>query len=1029
MIKLDLTSCPAHECSHVSFITNFNAYAQTYWCSKCTKYFSTRKTFHVHQKDVKCSTKPKVVYRNNIYDYKRDDIYQYLERQYELFINNKITIPYFIVYDFESILAPDDIKTGVRPNKSDPITTYTQEHQPVSCSVFSNIPGYNSEPKFFLNKGDTFLFIYEFVNYLREMKSAVGHLVSREIEHFKNIICNHLKIDEWEKTPRPVQYRFNRLLYVPVISFNGQKYDLQVIKNYLFSILYQPRVIKKGNAYMCVFAENLKFLDMCNYLQAGTSYRQFLQAFNATQEKGFFPYSWLTSLDVLNETKLPSKDKFYNDLHDQPISNEDYLICKKIWKKNKMKTMVDYLRYYNNCDVVPFVESIETMVKMYRKRGVNLFQDAMSLPGVSLKLLFSQTRDPYLCPSNEIEYKMMSDAVIGGPSVIFSRLSECGKTYIKPHKYPDPKICKNILGLDANALYLYCIGSQMPSGLFKHRVLDKKNTNQLKTRSKARFYKMEVKWLMCMEKELGVPLITSLSAGSQQRVMTMGLDVNGQVKPEMLYVDGYYRNPITNERIVCELYGCYHHSCLICYGVNTNRVYKYYKTIERENKLKALPNVRLITLWEHDYETFMNGKMTGMTITRFQYLESLLPPTLLEKKKTMAISSLVNKIKSDSIFGMVRCSVEIAKDFHPYYCDFPPIYKIVEMTRDKLEGYMKEYANKNKLLSTPQKMLFASMFAHDQVFITPQLKWFYDQNKFHNTEVFKIFNITEMLEFNPKRSFKNFMDQVTADRMSGDTDPSQKIQALISKNIGNASYGKTILNKEKLFNIKYVDEKKSYELMNDPSFIDINEIHPDLFEMKVRNKTIYQDLPKTVGGFVYAFAKLHMVSFYYDFINKFLDPTKFELLQMDTDSLYMALAEEKLADCVKNELKPEFDKIKDTWLANPAVKTSLRQPGLFKTEFEGVGYVGLNSKSYFCLGKFENKIGCKGVQKTKRNKLSMKVYKSVLFGEKPHEVINKGFKSYNGKIYTYAMKKNGLQCFYAKRKVLKDKVHTTTLPI
>ena len=633
LIKLDLTTCSTHGCSHVSFITNFIMYGSAYYCDKCTKIFKSLRTYKKHQKEVSCSTKSKVVYKNIVYDYKRNDIYRYLERRYELSVSDKIVNPYFIVYDFESILIPDNVKTGVRPNKSDPITVYSQEHHPVSCSVFSNIPGYNLEPKFFLNKGDTQFFISEFVNYLREMNLAVGHMLNSKFDHLRNIICDHLKIDFWYKTPRGIRNKFNQLLYTPVISFNGQKYDLHIIKNYLFQILKEPRTIKKGNAYMCVFAENLKFLDMCNYLQAGTSYRQFLQAFNATQEKGFFPYSWLTDLNVLNETKLPSKDKFYNDLLDQPISNEDYLACKKIWEENNMKTMVDYLRYYNNCDVVPFVESIETMVKMYREKGVNLFQDAMSLPGVSLKLLFSQTRDPYLCPSNEMEYKIMSDAVIGGPSVIFSRFSKVGETYIKPHKYKKPKLCKTILGLDANALYLYCIGSYMPSGLFKHRTLDKKNNTRLKTQPKSRFYSMEIKWLMVMEKELGVPLITSLSPGSQQSVMIPSLDSNGEAKQEMVFVDGYYKNPITNERTICELYGCYHHSCLSCYGTNTNRIDKYRKTIERENKLKSLPNVRLITLWEHDYETFMNSKMTGMDVTRFQYLNSLVPPTLLEKKK------------------------------------------------------------------------------------------------------------------------------------------------------------------------------------------------------------------------------------------------------------------------------------------------------------------------------------------------------------------------------------------------------------
>ena len=50
-----------------------------------------------------------------------------------------------------------------------------------------------------------------------------------------------------------------------------------------------------------------------------------------------------------------------------------------------MKTFADCLRYYNNLDVGPFLEALETMRSFYANLGIDIFNDAVSLPGVLLK--------------------------------------------------------------------------------------------------------------------------------------------------------------------------------------------------------------------------------------------------------------------------------------------------------------------------------------------------------------------------------------------------------------------------------------------------------------------------------------------------------------------------------------------------------------------------------------------------------------------------------------------------------------------
>ena len=53
-------------------------------------------------------------------------------------------------------------------------------------------------------------------------------------------------------------------------------------------------------------------------------------------------------------------------------------------------------------------------------------------------------------------------------------------------------------------------------------------------------------------------------------------------------------------------------------------------------------------------------------------------------------------------------------------------------------------------------------------------------------------------------------------------------------------------------------------------------------------------------------AKLRMLEFYYLFLDRYLQREDFELLEMDTDSLYLAIAAPSLQEAVRPALKTEF---------------------------------------------------------------------------------------------------------------------------
>ena len=54
-----------------------------------------------------------------------------------------------------------------------------------------------------------------------------------------------------------------------------------------------------------------------------------------------------------------------------------------------MKTLKDFLIWYNNLDVVPFVEAVCKQRKFYEQFNLDMLQDGVSIPGLSEKMMFN----------------------------------------------------------------------------------------------------------------------------------------------------------------------------------------------------------------------------------------------------------------------------------------------------------------------------------------------------------------------------------------------------------------------------------------------------------------------------------------------------------------------------------------------------------------------------------------------------------------------------------------------------------------
>ena len=144
--------------------------------------------------------------------------------------------------------------------------------------------------------------------------------------------------------------------------------------------------------------------------------------------------------------------------------NYDWL--HQLWREKEWSTFADYLKWYNDLDVTPMISAIDNMNNFYKERKIDFIHQAISLPGIAMRVCFDSVTDPnaefhLFNNKNKDIYKLFNNNIVGGPSIIFNRHHEAGKTFSRNNLN---KPCEQIVGYDANALYLWAIGQPMPSG-------------------------------------------------------------------------------------------------------------------------------------------------------------------------------------------------------------------------------------------------------------------------------------------------------------------------------------------------------------------------------------------------------------------------------------------------------------------------------------------------------------------------------------------------------------------------------------
>ena len=432
-------------------------YCHSYRCQNCgDSLWKCPRDLHRHESV--CEGGIRRIYPGGVYQ-PSPSIFQRLDDEGFVVIEDLKYYPYRATFDFECYFSDERL-----PANSDK-RQWSARHVPLSVSVASNVPGHEDAQCYVTNGDSDKLVEYMMAHLITISDAAYDTLLpSYKASVWDKVAASaHGEDGNGKKTVNPYKTPEKQLQtwlhQLPVLGFNSGKYDLSTIKRFFVPLLIRNSdaeqascfVIKRQNSFMGLSTDKLKILDMVNFLAPGYSLDKYLKAYGCDLQKGHFPYEYMDDIVKLEDCAIPPQEAFYSRLNNEGISDEDYALCEVAWRDNEMKTMRDFLVWYNNRDVIPFLQAIDKQFAFYQQHNIDMFKDGISVPGLTLLYLFkdlpANTYFTVFNKTNSDLHNLVKNNIVGGPAIIFHRYHEKDITKIRGEE-----TCRSIVGYDANAL-------------------------------------------------------------------------------------------------------------------------------------------------------------------------------------------------------------------------------------------------------------------------------------------------------------------------------------------------------------------------------------------------------------------------------------------------------------------------------------------------------------------------------------------------------------------------------------------------
>ena len=292
-----------------------------------------------------------------------------------------------------------------------------------------------------------------------------------------------------------------------------------------------------------------------------------------TLEKDYSDYQNLLRGGLKTEEAL-SKMK----LSKPPFSGEEnYQYLLDIWNHENMCRFEDFLRWYNNKDVVPTLETMQKMLAFYHKKGIDMLKLGCTLPNLENICLHKSTSTKFY-PFTETDKDLLQNILedmVGGPSIVFTRKAMVDEIFVRN----SGNICKSIVGIDANQLYPYSMCQPMPTGLYTRWEYDAESNRFKPLQNKSRnFENMVMSYFRRQRPDCKIEIF--YTTGTQKKI-------------DCFKVDGFCAHCNT----VFAAMGCFYNYC----SCQEARPALIEEDIERGNKKREMDQMRKQYVKEKGY--------------------------------------------------------------------------------------------------------------------------------------------------------------------------------------------------------------------------------------------------------------------------------------------------------------------------------------------------------------------------------------------------------------------------------------------
>ena len=171
----------------------------------------------------------------------------------------------------------------------------------------------------------------------------------------------------------------------------------------------------------------------------------------------------------------------------------------------------------------------------------------------------------------------------------------------------------------------------------------------------------------------------------------------------------------------------------------------------------------------------------------------------------------MQETKSRRLFGYVQCDLKLPEHLKAYFAIFPPIFKNTVVSRNDIGDLMKEYAEKEGIISQPRRMLIPSFHLKNGTISTPLLLYYLHLG-------LECTKIHQFVQYTPKKCFNSIVQSAVNVRRQGEENPNSSVVAETMKLLARSSYGYQIMHRGRHIVTENLNDEKTHSAINKKLF-------------------------------------------------------------------------------------------------------------------------------------------------------------------------------------------------------------------